>query len=856
MTKSHSRALSSEVQSRVVLGLLLVALFLAFGMQGALSANTAVETRESSEIGFTSISPRGLSGGEIIPASCESGVWDSTWDWAHPDGNNSGTCAPPTPPPAPANACTSFSQMKGMNFSCYSAGYPQGMDAYSYVDSNSLPWMRLVGHCYYFSDYVTFDTGYVQTTSLSGSGACPVGFGWTVAGSANLTLGTGNIMSANSTYGGSYPGSCSVPTPTQPGIGNACPSAPNSCGVTQSNGTIQCDGSCSSTAPANPSGYGSSCTSAANACGSTNTGTINCSGACTASTPANPSGYGSSCTLTSAQNACSQTTSANTGTINCSSACTGTPPPPPAVTIPGGNTYDAACTSAPNVCEQTQSNGTWQCNGTCSSTPPPDSNCTYTLTITTAGTGGGTAGPAGTYNYGQVVALTNSPGAGSTFTGWSGDADCSDGSVTINAAKACTATFTLNTYTISATAGSGGTISPASRSVNYGSNTTFTVTPNAGYTASATGCGGSLAGTTYTTGAITGACTVSATFTAPDLTITDSISPQTATQDSPTVFSTTIRNIGSRSTGASFNNFMQVATNPNGGGTITDISPAVSMPALAVSGTGAFSKSYTFASNGSYSLRVCADKTDRNSAGVIPESDDNNNCGGWENIVVSSASCVNGANNYPACNTCTLPLVWNGTSCVVCNGGCGPGPSCNNGATNPPSCSIFTPTATLSVDDNEIDVGQSTILRWNSTNATSCTGTGFATGGATASPPSGVSTGVLNSAGTYNYQVVCSGAGGDSSPAFASVEVLAPSATISASPSRVTSAGDSSTISWNATGVGSCTVSGPGLSSTDESGSQPVTITAQSTYTITCTTSGSPVTDSVTVNVLPVFQEF
>ena len=605
------------------------------------------------------------------------------------------------------------------------------MDAYSYVDSNSLPWMRLVGHCYYFSDYVTFDTGYVQTTSLSGSGACPVGFGWTVAGSANLTLGTGNIMSANSTYGGSYPGSCSVPTPTQPGIGNACPSAPNSCGVTHSNGTIQCDGSCSST-------------------------------------------------------------------------------------------------------------------------PPPDSNCTYTLTITTAGTGGGTAGPAGTYNYGQVVALTNSPGAGSTFTGWSGDADCSDGSVTINAAKACTATFTLNTYTISATAGSGGTISPASRSVNYGSNTTFTVTPNAGYTASATGCGGSLSGTTYTTGAITGACTVSATFTAPDLTITDSISPQTATQDSPTVFSTTIRNIGSRSTGASFNNFMQVATNPNGGGTITDISPAISMPALAVSGTGAFSKSYTFASNGSYSLRVCADKTDRNSAGVIPESDDNNNCGGWENIVVSSASCANGANNYPACNTCTLPLVWNGTSCVVCNGGCGPGPSCNNGATNPPSCSIFTPTATLSVDDNEIDVGQSTILRWNSTNATSCAGTGFTAGGSSGSR----STGTLSSAGTYNYQVVCTGAGGNSAPSFASVEVLAPSATISASPSRVPSGGGSSTISWNATGVGSCTVSGPGLSSTGKSGSQTVTITAQSTYTITCTTNGDPVTRSVTVNVTPDFEEF
>ncbi len=70
------------------------------------------------------------------------------------------------------------------------------------------------------------------------------------------------------------------------------------------------------------------------------------------------------------------------------------------------------------------------------------------------------------------------------------------------------------TYTVTGTAGSGGTISPSSRTVNSGQTTTFTVTPNSGYTASASGCGGSLSGTTYTTGAITSNCTVTATFTA------------------------------------------------------------------------------------------------------------------------------------------------------------------------------------------------------------------------------------------------------------------------------------------------------------------------------------------------------
>jgi hypothetical protein len=67
---------------------------------------------------------------------------------------------------------------------------------------------------------------------------------------------------------------------------------------------------------------------------------------------------------------------------------------------------------------------------------------THALTITTAGTGTGTTTGAGTYPAGTAVTMTATAASGSTFGGWSGDADCSDGAVTMTGAKACVATFT------------------------------------------------------------------------------------------------------------------------------------------------------------------------------------------------------------------------------------------------------------------------------------------------------------------------------------------------------------------------------------------------------------------------------
>jgi hypothetical protein len=75
-------------------------------------------------------------------------------------------------------------------------------------------------------------------------------------------------------------------------------------------------------------------------------------------------------------------------------------------------------------------------------------------------------------------------------------------------------TNSIPIYQVSPSAGANGSISPSSAvTVNPGNTTTFTVTPNAGYSAAVGGtCGGSLSGSTYTTGEIIAPCTVTASF--------------------------------------------------------------------------------------------------------------------------------------------------------------------------------------------------------------------------------------------------------------------------------------------------------------------------------------------------------
>src|SRR5690606_41203759 len=73
--------------------------------------------------------------------------------------------------------------------------------------------------------------------------------------------------------------------------------------------------------------------------------------------------------------------------------------------------------------------------------------------------------------------------------------------------------ISVDQFIVSGTASAGGSIAPGSVAVGHGETTTFTLSPQVGYRiAAVSGCGGALAGDIFTTGAISGACVVQATF--------------------------------------------------------------------------------------------------------------------------------------------------------------------------------------------------------------------------------------------------------------------------------------------------------------------------------------------------------
>jgi len=227
------------------------------------------------------------------------------------------------------------------------------------------------------------------------------------------------------------------------------------------------------------------------------------------------------------------TVTSNPTGINCGSSCS--------TTLNSGTAVNLTATPASG---STFAGWSGNCTATGSVTMTGNMTCTatfnssgYTLTssvvneVTSSVTPSGTivSNPAGIscgtdcsekYPAGQIVTLTPKPAANSKFKAWTGHADCSDGSVTMDASKTCTATFTLNTLSLSVSKTGNGTVTSTPAGINCGTGCSFNfvggtavslkATPDAGYAFA--GWSGGCTGTADCKITLSSNTTVTATF--------------------------------------------------------------------------------------------------------------------------------------------------------------------------------------------------------------------------------------------------------------------------------------------------------------------------------------------------------
>jgi hypothetical protein len=140
------------------------------------------------------------------------------------------------------------------------------------------------------------------------------------------------------------------------------------------------------------------------------------------------------------------------------------------------------------------------------------------FTITSTSGDGGSISPAEqAVIQGETASFTLTPDADyaiDSVTGCDGSLEgntYSTGIVTQDCAVS--ASFNLKSYAVTASAGQGGSISPAEQTVIHGETATLTLAPDTGYAIdSVTGCDGSLDGSLYTIASATQDCAVSASY--------------------------------------------------------------------------------------------------------------------------------------------------------------------------------------------------------------------------------------------------------------------------------------------------------------------------------------------------------
>jgi hypothetical protein len=164
--------------------------------------------------------------------------------------------------------------------------------------------------------------------------------------------------------------------------------------------------------------------------------------------------------------------------------------------------------------------------------------------ITATAGSNGSISPSGTVTVvnGSSQAFAISPNAHYHVAGLTVDGNAVAASTTytfqnVTANHTIAAAFAIDTYTLSASAGANGTISPASASVPYGGSYTFTITPAAGYRVVSVMVDGASVGavSTYQFTSVRANHTIAAIFTADTVNITVSAGPGGSISPSGTI---------------------------------------------------------------------------------------------------------------------------------------------------------------------------------------------------------------------------------------------------------------------------------------------------------------------------------
>lgn len=338
-------------------------------------------------------------------------------------------------------------------------------------------------------------------------------------------------------------------------------------------------------------------------------------------------------------------------------------------------------------------------------------------------------------------------------------------------------------------------------------------------------------------------------YTTSSASVTVNVTPATnvdltAAAPAPTTFTggvqatvtSIISNVGIEPTPSGFTNLLQVAVSADVQSLPIDY--ATFARGTAVPASSNFTASFSFtpsavSSAQTWYLRTCADKSSAANTGQINESAEANNCSPWTAVTInpSGFQCSDTQDNDDDGLT--------DTNDGDCTGGTDPteGVQKTLSCVVDPSTVVVGGTAVYTVTPSTGSPSYS----WNPEGGQSCAPGNGSTKSCT-----------FASAGNYNMSVSATGYTGGQCPAVAAGVCSASSVNVTASPDRVASGG-SSTITWGADSGCSCSLSGPGVSSNANSGSQLVSgITTKSVYTLSC--SGN--TDTAIVNTIPRFEEF